>query len=160
MTSKQVEEKLTELKHRKPFIPFVVELNDGRSLIVPEPPVFDENGAGFFDVDGALADFWFKDVRAIRLFTSADYDVKMSANGRFTVMTIKQIEEKVIELKHRKPFLPFVFEMTDGQLIEVVESCLSIDETGAGFFARDGGLADVEFKNVRAIRILDSEAVA
>src|SRR5438874_4837 len=97
MTNKQVEEKLTELKHRKPFVPFIVELNDGRSLVVPEPPSFDENGAGFIDSDGALADFWFKEVRAIRPFTSAD-DLEMSVNGRINIMTIKQVEEKLTEL--------------------------------------------------------------
>ena len=43
-----VEEKLTELVHREPFVPFVVELNDGESLIVPHPPAFDENGAVYF----------------------------------------------------------------------------------------------------------------
>ena len=69
MTNKQVEEKLTELSHREPFVPFVVELNDGRTLIVPHAPAFDENGAGFISLDEALTDFWFKDVRAIRNYT-------------------------------------------------------------------------------------------
>lgn len=70
MTTKQVEEKLTELVHREPFVSFVVELVDGTALLVPHPPAFDENGAGFIDSNGALADFWFKDVRAIRLVTA------------------------------------------------------------------------------------------
>lgn len=68
MTIKQVEEKLTELVHAEPFIPFVVELNDGETLIVPHPPAFDENGAGFIGLHGGLVDFWFKNVRAIRVY--------------------------------------------------------------------------------------------
>lgn len=70
MTTKQVEEKLTELVHREPFVPFVVELVDGTSLTVPHPPAFDDSGAGFIDSSGALADFWFKNVRTIRLITA------------------------------------------------------------------------------------------
>ena len=67
MTVKQVEEKLTELVHHEPFVPFVVELNDGESLVIPHPPAFDENGAVYFGADGGLVDFWFKNVRSIRL---------------------------------------------------------------------------------------------
>lgn len=69
MTAKQVEEKLTDLVHREPFVPFVVELQNGKSLVVPHPPAFDETGAGFIASDGALTDFDFKDVQAIRLCT-------------------------------------------------------------------------------------------
>jgi hypothetical protein len=70
MTVKQVEDKLTELVHRDPFIPFVVDLVDGQSLIVPRPPAFDDTGAVYFGTDGALVDFEFKDVRAIRFMTT------------------------------------------------------------------------------------------
>jgi len=51
--------------------PFVVELIDGTSHIVPHPPAFDENGAGFIDTSGALSDSWFKDVRSVRLVSAA-----------------------------------------------------------------------------------------
>ncbi len=68
MTIKQVEERLTDLVHHEPFIPFVVELMDGQSLTVPHPPAFDDTGAGFIGVDGALTDFEFKNVRAIRVY--------------------------------------------------------------------------------------------
>ncbi len=69
MTVKQVEDKLTELVHREPFVPFVVDMVDGSSMIVPRPPAFDDTGAGFIDSDGVLADFEFKNVRAIRLYS-------------------------------------------------------------------------------------------
>lgn len=68
-------------------------------------------------------------------------------------MTIKQVEEKVVELKHRNPFVPFVFVMTDGRSIYVDYPNISIDYTGAGFIGPDGGLVDVEFKEVREIRL-------
>ncbi len=75
-------------------------------------------------------------------------------------MTIKQIEEKVIELKHREPFVPFVVEMADGESIDVPHCGLAINETGAGFIGPHGGIVDIDFKNVRAIRLLNPEAVA
>lgn len=68
MTIKQVEETLTELVHKEPFIPFIVEMNDGKTLTVPHPPAFDDTGAGFISVDGALTDFEFKNVKAIRVY--------------------------------------------------------------------------------------------
>jgi hypothetical protein len=69
MTIKQVEDQLTELVHLEPFIPFIVELEDALSRVVPHPPAFDENGAGFIGVDGGLVDFWFENVRAIKPMT-------------------------------------------------------------------------------------------
>ncbi len=68
-------------------------------------------------------------------------------------MTIQQVEEKVIELIHRQPFVPFVVEMTDGQTLEVPHPRLAIDHTGAGFIGPEGGLVDIEFAAVRAIRV-------
>jgi hypothetical protein len=34
-------------------------------------------------------------------------------------MTVEEVEEKVIELIHRQPFVPFVVEMNDGELLEI-----------------------------------------
>jgi hypothetical protein len=68
MTVKQVEDKLTELVHHEPFIPFVVELLDGESLVVPHAPAFDDTGAGFIGTHGGLVDFEFTNVRAIRVY--------------------------------------------------------------------------------------------
>ena len=73
-------------------------------------------------------------------------------------MDIRQVEKQVIELKHRRPFIPFAFEMVDGQVIEVLEPGLALDSTGVGFIGDDGALIDVPFKNVRSIRLLNSEA--
>ena len=68
-------------------------------------------------------------------------------------MTVKEIEQKMVELKHREPFVPFAIDMADGQSVQCLHSGLAINETGAGFFGTDGGIVDVEFKNVRAIRL-------
>jgi hypothetical protein len=71
MTIKQVEDKMTELIHREPFVAFVVEMNDGSTVDVPHARVaFDDTGAVFIHTNGALVDFEFKRVRAIRLASS------------------------------------------------------------------------------------------
>lgn len=68
-------------------------------------------------------------------------------------MTPDQVEKQVIELIYREPFVPFVVEMTDGQLLEVPHPRLAINGGGAVFFGPDGGLVDFEFKSVRSIRV-------
>lgn len=75
-------------------------------------------------------------------------------------MTPEQVEEKIIQLIHREPFIPFVVEMTDGQLLTVPHPRLAINGGGAGFIGPDGGLVDFEFKTVRSIRFVGTEAVA
>src|SRR5437899_13008300 len=95
-----------------------------------------------------------------RLATGYGGDRMLERRKRKLVMTPEQVEEKVIELIHREPFVPFVVEMTDGQSLEIPHPRLSINGGGAGFFGPDGGIVDFEFKTVRAIRTHDAEAVA
>ena len=75
-------------------------------------------------------------------------------------MNMKLVEEKVIELIYREPFAPFVVEMTDGNSLQVPHPRLAVDDTGALFFGPDGGLINFHFKNVRAIRLQNSETAA
>ena len=75
-------------------------------------------------------------------------------------MTPEQVEARVIELIHREPFIPFVVEMVDGQSLEVPHPRLAINGGGAGFIGPDGGLVDFEFKAVRSIRVIGTEAIA
>ena len=75
-------------------------------------------------------------------------------------MTPEQVEEKVIQLIHREPFVPFVVEMTDGQTLTIPHGRLAINGGGAVFFGSDGGLVDFEFKTVRSIRYFDAGVIA
>jgi hypothetical protein len=75
-------------------------------------------------------------------------------------MTPEQVEQRVIELIHREPFVPFVVEMKDGTILDIPHPRLAINGGGAGFFGPDGGIVDFEFRTVRAIRLHDAEAVA
>jgi hypothetical protein len=67
-------------------------------------------------------------------------------------MTLEQIEAKVIELIHQEPFFPFQVEMTNGEVLLIPHPRLAVNTTGAGFIGPDGGIVDIDFANVRAIR--------
>jgi hypothetical protein len=75
-------------------------------------------------------------------------------------MIPEEVEERIIELIHREPFVPFVVEMNDGRSLEIPHPRLAINGGGAVFFGPDGGLIDFDFKTVRAIRSNNAEAVA
>jgi hypothetical protein len=75
-------------------------------------------------------------------------------------MTPEQVEEKIIELIHREPFMPFIVDLMDGQTMEISHPRLAINGGGAGFIGPDGGLVDLEFENVRSITVPRPEAVA
>jgi hypothetical protein len=74
-------------------------------------------------------------------------------------MTPEQVEEKIIELIHCEPFVPFVVEMADGTVVDILHPRLAINGGGAGFFGPDGGLVDVNFKAVRSIHVMKTKAV-
>jgi hypothetical protein len=73
-------------------------------------------------------------------------------------MTVEQVEKKVIELIYRKPFVAFLVEFKDGQLLKVPHPRLAINGGGAGFIGPDGAIVDFEFNSVHSIRILDTGA--
>ena len=70
MTKEKFEISLREYLERRPFQPFVVELRDGRRLMVKQLPVaYSDGGAGFIDPsDGALVDFTHEEVRTFGLW--------------------------------------------------------------------------------------------
>jgi hypothetical protein len=65
MTKEEFHARLLEFLQHQPFAPFVVELRDGRRLIVRQPPVvFSDGAASFIDPeDGALVDFFHDEVQ-------------------------------------------------------------------------------------------------
>ena len=69
-------------------------------------------------------------------------------------MNTRELEEQVIQLKHRRPFRPFEVELNDGQIIEIRQSNLCINETGAGYLSKDDEIVDFNFADVRELRPL------
>lgn len=73
-------------------------------------------------------------------------------------MSTRELEEQIVQLKHRKPFRPFEVEMNDGRIIEIRRPNLSINETGAGFISDKEGIVDFNFAEVHSLRPLKRKA--
>jgi hypothetical protein len=66
MSQQEFEDFLRQHIRREPFFPFIVELNDGRKIIVPHSRVaFDGGAASFFAPGDDLVMFVCEDVKAI-----------------------------------------------------------------------------------------------
>lgn len=73
-------------------------------------------------------------------------------------LSTEQVEDKVIELIHREPFIPFVLEMVDGSTQVIPHPRLAITTGGAVFLDRkEDRFVEIEFKDVRAFRPLTLE---
>ncbi len=67
MTAEEFEDRLTHHLHRKPFLPFGVEKNDGELIVVARPNVAHGFGSGgFISEEDGLVEFNHEDVRDIR----------------------------------------------------------------------------------------------
>jgi hypothetical protein len=65
MTKNEFETSLRQFLHHEPFRAFVVQLTDGRRLVIHQPPVvFCDGAASYIDpVDSALVDFFHDEVQ-------------------------------------------------------------------------------------------------
>jgi hypothetical protein len=70
MTAEEFESTMCRLKRQKPFLPFVVELLDGRSILVDRPKIaIGGGGATLVKPRFNLVEIECEQVRAIRMFT-------------------------------------------------------------------------------------------
>jgi hypothetical protein len=159
MKPDEFEETLRELKYRKPFEPFVVELVDGRTINVAGPRLaFNEDGATYIGLGFELLEFKREEVRAIRpIVRGAVSNVVCglsTGNCTMTSMNTEQFEDTMREFVHRQPFEPFVVELRDGRAIEVTTPEVAFHGDGAAFLTDDFVLVNFDRDDVRAIRFL------
>src|SRR5689334_5009787 len=123
MTIQDFERCLLQNLHRQPFLPFAVELTDGRRIIVKQlPVVYADGGAGFIDPDdGALVDFVHDEVSSFALLEQGK------------IMTKDEFETKLREYVHRQPFRPFVVRLTDGRRIAIKKPPVVFADGAASF---------------------------
>ena len=70
MTPEQFDDTLRSYVKRRPFFPFVVELTDGRRILIGDSHVgFGGGVAGFLNEEGALDGFSFDEVRSMQFAT-------------------------------------------------------------------------------------------
>jgi len=69
MTKEEFETSLRQYLNRKPFRPFVVQLLDGRQVLVKKPPVvFADGAASFIDPEEeALVEFFHDETKSFGL---------------------------------------------------------------------------------------------
>ena len=68
-------------------------------------------------------------------------------------MNAQELEEQLVQLKHRKPFSPFEVELLDGQVIKIGSPSLAINGNGACFITDDDELVDFQFDEVHDLRV-------
>jgi hypothetical protein len=66
MSQTEFDDTLRKLKRAQPFIPFVVEMLDGRRIFIADPKVSFDAGGAIYLSDSSLEIFECEDVRAIR----------------------------------------------------------------------------------------------
>ena len=177
MSIRELEEQVIQLKHRKPFRPFEVELNDGQILQIRKSSLcINETGAGYLSKDDGIVDFNFADVRELRPLKCKDKQCRVREPSGYDATAIRQItpdcfgtcgrmamktqefEEQIIQFIHQKPFRPFAVEMSDGRIVEVKRPSLVINGGGAGYFSEDEEIVDIEFNEIRSLSPLKRKA--
>ncbi|MFM9962386.1 MAG: hypothetical protein ACKV2Q_14325 [Planctomycetaceae bacterium] len=74
-------------------------------------------------------------------------------------MNAREIDDQLIELKHREPFQPFEVELLDGRVISFVDPNFAING-GAAFLSDDYELVTFDWNDVRTIQLLTHKAVS
>jgi hypothetical protein len=69
MAKNEFHDRLRQFLHRQPFLPLLIEFEDGRRIVIKQPPVvFSDGAASFIDpADGALVDFSHDEVKTLAL---------------------------------------------------------------------------------------------
>jgi hypothetical protein len=98
--------------------------------------------------DFEMVVFVCNEVREIRSW----YNAIEANNGGCQIMTAEQFDQALSQFKHREPFEPFVVELHDGRVIEIVQPDIAFYEGFASFFTPDSDLVNFAHEDVREIR--------
>jgi hypothetical protein len=70
MTAQNFEETFRKLARQKPFVPFIVDMKDGRRIVVEHRHVvINGNGAGFISKKNGLVDIRFDQIEHLAILT-------------------------------------------------------------------------------------------
>lgn len=139
------EQSLRHYLRRKPFVPFVVALLDGRRITVDQPRVaINGRGAGFLSRAEGLVDFSCDEVHH---FEDLGVTTVLRTEGNSS-MTREDFERDFKAYLHRKPFLPFAVALTDGRQYVIDHPSITFDGGVVGFMSESDGLIDFSFDEV------------
>lgn len=151
MSEEQFTKLLREYTQRKPFIPFEVELLDGRRIVVNSPAMgFGGGAAGLITDRNGLVDFRCEEVQNMTpIHAPPQEDLGMPEEVFFH--TLRQFTR-------REPFVPFVVELLDGRRIEVDYPSVAFSGGAAGFINSQGILERFACEEVRSISLATAGA--
>jgi hypothetical protein len=75
-------------------------------------------------------------------------------------MTPEAFEKQMLELKYRKPFLPFVAVLSDGRRIVIESPAIVFNPPAVGIISESDGLVSFLCTEVQKLEFLVSETVA
>ena len=154
MTEELFTKMLREFIHRRPFIPFVVLLRDGTRLTIDSPSVvFSGPSATFMSEDNGFVEFSCEQVQSMDIIVCPPATCEgapMSEEAFFTTLR---------EYTRRKPFVPFVVELSNGGQIVVDYPSVAFSGGAAGFINEKGILERFACEEVRSIHPASTQAV-
>ena len=141
MNAEQFERRLRELIHARPFVPFVVEIDDGRAIPITEPAVaFAGGAASFVDASGEIhllkceQVIDFKSLAAGPIAGRADESLRSPTPEDKPTMSAEQFEQTMRTYLHRDPFEPFVVRTDQEALIVIANpKAVALASGGAGY---------------------------
>ena len=83
-----------------------------------------------------------------------------SSGGRTDVMTPEQFDAMLRAWTKRRPFLPFVVELVNGERITIERPEISFGGGVAGFLSDEGGFVDFACEEVRSFQPFPFQAIS
>jgi hypothetical protein len=144
MNAQQFESRLRALIRAQPFVPFVIAVDDGRTIPVSEPAVAFSGGAATVE-DAAGEIHLLKceqilDFKVLSNGSTGQSDSQaakdQSQSGGRPTMTTEQFEQTMSTFLRREPFEPFVVR-TDHDLLILIANpkAVALAAGGAGYIS-------------------------
>lgn len=151
MTAEEFDATLTRLKHHKPFIAFIVEMDDGRQVVIERPQIaFDSNGATYIKPGFELVQFCREEVKAMR---HVPKEMRPA-------MTPDEFDQTLRDLVNADRFRPFLVEMRDGRRFNITGPHVAFGGGSAAFIAPDvEEMFEFAYTDVRRIHPAPQEVV-
>jgi hypothetical protein len=154
MTKQEFDEAIRRYLAHVPFRPFVVELHDGTSYVIPLAKIMVHNGEACYlsPTDGGLVEINHGEVRAIVAVQRNAFGQESTTNSiREPSMTRQEFEDTLRQFLRRIPFQPFVVDLSNGEAIQVLDNHVAFGGGAATFFTPEFDLIEFTCENVESI---------
>ena len=156
MTEIELRQSLTELLHRRPWVPIRVDATDGQFTFIDTPlrVKWEGNGIVVSRFDGPTA---IIPVEGVTKLTRLD-----ELPGENGGMSYREFKEVYRKFRYAEPFIPYEVELRDGTRLVVTEpgQLLAGGRTGGYFRGPRRGHATIYTADVVAVRLATPAEVA